>query len=55
MKIYESQRYLLCQNAHTKYQWYKISIKNDRLILLQYTQRNKEMTTPVTSTPGVSF
>jgi len=48
MKIYGSQKYLLCQNAHTKYQWYKINTKNDRLIFLKHTQRNKEMTIPVT-------
>jgi len=48
MKIYESQKYLSCQNAHTKYQWYTINTKNDRLIFLKYTQRNKEMTTLVT-------
>jgi hypothetical protein len=32
---------------HTKYQRYKINTKNDRLILFTYTQRNKEMTTPM--------
>ena len=47
MKICESQKYLSCQNAHTKYQWYKINSKNDRLIFLKYTQRNKDTTTPV--------